>query len=386
MSIDERSMDRVAVRDGVLKTIGFRVERRDTTVFLTVEGRLERSVIQPLEQLIDELRQSDGSSLILDLERTEATDSTIVGLLLSQWDRKTHGCTFEIGAMSQSVRSALDMYSLTPTDAAAVRRKQTFAESTGDSVIHSMGRFGDFTQLAADTTVGAIRDAFRKGAIHWAEVSNQAIFIGSQALPIIALISLLIGLTMAFQSAYQLKAFGVDVFVANLTAIAMVREMGPLMTAILVAGRSGSSIAAEMATMKVSEEIDALTVMGIDPGRFLAIPRLIAIVLTVPLLTVCSMVVGIAGGFLVGVYYVGLSPIAYLVQTIDALVVKDLLTGITKSIVFAWGIGLIGLFYGFQVRGGAEEVGRATTASVVAAIFFIIVADCFFSILFYVLI
>jgi phospholipid/cholesterol/gamma-HCH transport system permease protein len=213
---------------------------------------------------------------------------------------------------------------------------------------------------------------------------EQSIDIGSRAIGIVGLITFLVGLTVAFQSAHQLRQFGAAIFVADLTAVSMVREMAPLMTAILVAGRSGSSIAAEMATMQVSEEVDALTVMGMDPISYLAVPRLLAIVLTVPLLTVLADVLGMLGGFLVGVGYLDIAWNAFLNQMLDAIGPWDLISGLLKSLVFAYGIGLIGLFYGFRVRGGASEVGRTTTASVVAAIFFIIVADCVFSVLFYV--
>ena len=177
-----------------------------------------------------------------------------------------------------------------------------------------------------------------------------------------------------------------EIYVADLTAVSVVREMGPLMTAILVAGRSGSSIAAEIATMQVSEEIDGLKVMGMDPIEFLAVPRLLALVVVMPLLTVLADVVGIFGGFLVGVYYLDLSAQSFLHQAIGALSPFDLVTGSIKAIAFAYGIGLIGLYYGIRVRGGASEVGRTTTASVVASIFYIIVADCFFSVVFYILI
>ena len=212
----------------------------------------------------------------------------------------------------------------------------------------------------------------------------QAGDIGANALRIVALITFLVGLTVAFQSAYQLRQFGAAIYVADLTAVGMVREMGPLMTAILVAGRSGSSIAAEIATMQVSEEIDALKVMGVDPIGFLAVPRLLALVAVMPLLVALADIVGIMGGFIVGVFYLDLTPVVFMRAVRNALVPFDVISGIIKSIAFAYGIGLIGLFYGLRVRGGASEVGRTTTASVVAGIFYIIIADCVFSVIFYI--
>jgi phospholipid/cholesterol/gamma-HCH transport system permease protein len=242
-----------------------------------------------------------------------------------------------------------------------------------------------FLQLAADTTFGLLGALFRPDRIRWRPLFLQCLDIGARALPIVALIVFLVGLTVAFQAAYQLQQFGAAIYVADLTAVSVVREMGPLMTAILVAGRSGSSIAAEIATMQVSEEIDALKVMGLDPIGFLAVPRLMALIIVMPLLTSLADLVGIFGGFLVGTMYLDLTASSFLNAARSALAPFDIVTGALKSIAFAWGIGLIGIFYGLRVRGGASEVGRTTTASVVASIFYIIVADCLFSVLFYIL-
>jgi len=256
-------------------------------------------------------------------------------------------------------------------------------ESLGQGTLESGRSLAAFLQLAADSCFAFLELLIKPQQMRWRALMEQCIYMGSQALPIIGLISLLLGLTLAFQSAHQLKQFGADVFVASLTAIAMVREMGPLMTAILIAGRSGSSIAAEIATMQVSEEIDALRVMGLDPIRFLALPRLLALSLMVPLLTLMSDAMGILGGFIVGVFYLDLSASVYFQKTVQALSPGDLLSGLFKSLIFALGIGLIAVFYGFQARGGAGEVGRTTTASVVASIFYLVVSGSLFSVLFY---
>jgi len=242
----------------------------------------------------------------------------------------------------------------------------------------------DFLQLAADATFAIAACIRSPRKMRWRALAEQSIDIGSRALAIVGLITFLVGLTVAFQSAHQLRQFGAAIFVADLTAVSMLREMGPLMTAILVAGRSGSSIAAEIATMKVSEEVDALSVMGLEPTRYLAVPRLLAILLMLPLLTVFADLLGMLGGFLVGVGYLDIAWNAFLNKMLEAVAPWDLISGLIKSVAFAYGIGLIGLFYGFRVRGGASEVGRTTTASVVASIFYIIVADCLFSVLFYI--
>lgn len=203
---------------------------------------------------------------------------------------------------------------------------------------------------------------------------------GVDALPIVGLISFLLGLIMAFMSSVQLKQFGANLYVASLVSLAMVRELGPIMTAIIVAGRSGSAFAAEIGTMRVSEEVDALYTMGFDPTRFLVVPKLIAAVTVVPILTLFSDFFAIAGGFLVGVTMLDLTFNAYVDYTLWALRLTDVLWGFLKSGVFATLIVWIGCFKGFQVRGSAAAVGQATTSSVVSSIFLIILADSIFAI------
>jgi phospholipid/cholesterol/gamma-HCH transport system permease protein len=171
--------------------------------------------------------------------------------------------------------------------------------------------------------------------------------------------------------------------VASLVAISVTRELAPLLTAIVVAGRFGSAIAAELGTMRVSQETDALIVMGIDPVSFLVVPRLVALMITLPCLTVFADVVGILGGQLVAVTVLEMGVGGYAALTFDALVLEDILTGLVKSVAFAAIIGLVGCHQGMNTRGGAEEVGRATTASVVRSIVLMICADLFVTAIFF---
>lgn len=204
---------------------------------------------------------------------------------------------------------------------------------------------------------------------------------GVDALPVVALISFLLGLIIAFMSSLQLKQFGANIYVASLVAMAMVSELGPIMTAIVVAGRTGSAYAAEIATMKISEEIDALFTMGFNPTLFLVIPRLLASLITIPLLTVFANFFGIAGGLLIGIAMLDLTAGAYITQTIDALTVFELMWGLMKSCVFAILISGVGCLKGFQAKGGASAVGHAATAAVVNSIFLIILFDSMFAVI-----
>jgi phospholipid/cholesterol/gamma-HCH transport system permease protein len=204
---------------------------------------------------------------------------------------------------------------------------------------------------------------------------------GVDALPIVGLISFLLGLIMAFMSSIQLRQFGANILVASLVGLATVRELGPIMTAIIVAGRSGSAFAAEIGTMKISEEVDALLTMGFDPTRFLAIPKIIATVIVVPLLTLFSNIFAITGGLIVGVSMLDLTANAYIAQTLKTLTLFDLLWGLLKSGVFAFLISWTGCLRGFRVSGGAASVGQATTSAVVTSIFLIILSDAIFAVI-----
>ena len=205
--------------------------------------------------------------------------------------------------------------------------------------------------------------------------------VGVDALPVVGLISFLLGLIMAFMSSVQLQQFGANIYVASLVSLSMVRELGPIMTAIIVAGRSGSAFAAEIGTMKISDEVDALFTMGFDPTRFLVVPKVVASVITVPILTLFSDVFAILGGLVVGVFMLDLTANAYMAQTLKTLTVFDVFWGFLKAAVFALLISGIGCLRGFQVRGGAAEVGQATTSAVVSSIFLIILADAVFAVI-----
>ncbi|MCP4666924.1 MAG: ABC transporter permease, partial [Deltaproteobacteria bacterium] len=186
---------------------------------------------------------------------------------------------------------------------------------------------------------------------------------------------------MAFMSAVQLQQFGANIYVASLVSLSMVRELGPIMTAIIVAGRSGSAFAAEIGTMKISEEVDALITMGFEPIRFLVVPKIIAAVIMVPLLTLFSDVFAIVGGLIVGVAMLDLTVHSYIDQTIKTLTLFDVFLGFFKSGVFAFLIAWIGCLRGFQVKGGAASVGQAATSAVVSGIFLIILTDSICSVI-----
>ncbi len=207
--------------------------------------------------------------------------------------------------------------------------------------------------------------------------------IGVQSWFIVALASLFLGMVLAFQSAYQMQRLGAEIYIASLVSLSMVREIGPVMTALIVAGRVGSSIAAELGTMKVTEQIDALMTLAVDPVRFLVVPRLLASLLVLPMLTLWANAVGIAGGFLIGTLKLGILPSLYWKMSTAPLAFKDLGSGLLKSCMFAVVICIVSCFEGFRTEGGAEGVGHSTTTAVVSSFILIIAADCCLTALFY---
>jgi phospholipid/cholesterol/gamma-HCH transport system permease protein len=245
----------------------------------------------------------------------------------------------------------------------------------GATVIEALAEVGSLARLAgaAGRRIGS--SLLRREPMRLALTLRHTREAGNRSLPLVGLILLLVGMILALQSAYQLRRFGALELVANLVAISVTRELAPLLTAIVVAGRVGSAIAAELGTMRVNEEVDALVVMGIDPVSFLVVPRLLGLMIAMPCITALSDVLGILGGFLVAVFAFDLAPLGYLRASLDALVLEDVWGGLLKALLFAMVLGLVGCERGFSVRGGPEQVGRATTSAVVVSIVLVIVVD-----------
>jgi phospholipid/cholesterol/gamma-HCH transport system permease protein len=242
---------------------------------------------------------------------------------------------------------------------------------------------GSLARLGAAACSSAFVDPFRGGRLRLQASIVQAARAGNGSLPLVGLICFLVGMIMALQAAQQLRQLGATDLVAGLVAISITRELAPLLVAIIVAGRFGSAVAAELGTMQVSQEIDALNVMGIDPISFLVVPRLLALIASLPCLIIFADVIGILGGQTVATGLLGIGGARYIALTLDALVLEDIYTGLVKGIAFAGIIGLVSCHQGLSTRGGAEQVGHSTTASVVRSIVLVIGADLFVTVIFY---
>ncbi|MDD3905276.1 MAG: ABC transporter permease [Candidatus Omnitrophica bacterium] len=227
--------------------------------------------------------------------------------------------------------------------------------------------------------VGPLKNKFVKAD----SIFSQMVFAGVGSLMITSFVAFFTGIVIAMQSAYQLARFGANIYVAPMVAVALARELAPVLTALVVTGRVGAAIAAELGTMKVTEQIEALETMALNPVRFLVVPRFLALLIMLPCLTVLADIIGIFGGFLVGVFNLHLDPYRYITFSFKYMQWKDVWTGLVKSVVFAITIAMVGCHTGLKTKGGAEGVGKATTMSVVTSFILIILFDCILTGLFY---
>ena len=239
-------------------------------------------------------------------------------------------------------------------------------------------------EFIGETSAALVYAARHPGTVRWKDVWRICERVGADALPIVALISFLLGMILAFQSAVPMKRFGAEIFVADLIGLSMLRELGPLMTAILLAGRSGAAFAAEIGTMRVNQEVDALTTMGLSPVRFLVTPRIIAAVLMTPLLTLFSGLVGMLGGALTMQSF-SIPIVTFLKEIDSAVTMTDFLAGFVKSFVFAVLVAGIGCLRGLQTKVGASAVGDSATRAVVSGIILLVVVDGLFAVAYYLL-
>src|SRR5713226_9733762 len=253
----------------------------------------------------------------------------------------------------------------------------------GGSVINALSYLGSLASLGGRATYYTVAGPFQGKPVRLHRAVSQAMDVGVRALPILSLITFFIGLILALQSAYELRKFGALNYVANAVAISMTRELGPLITAIVVIGRSGSAFAAEIGTMKVTEEIDALETMAINPIHFLVTPKFLAMIVMLPCLTIWANSMGILGGALFGVAQADFTWVRYVQASLDALFLRDITTGLIKSVMFGITITAVGCHEGLSTGAGAEQVGRSTTRAVVVSIFLVILVDLVFTALFF---
>ncbi|MFH1621665.1 MAG: ABC transporter permease [Candidatus Omnitrophota bacterium] len=255
---------------------------------------------------------------------------------------------------------------------------KSYLINLGKKTLNFFDFIGGITKLLIETVFWIFVPPIKKE-----RTLEQAIAIGINSLPIVTLVALFIGIIFALQTAYLMKKLSSEMYIANIVALSLTRELGPVITALIVAGRCGAAITAEIGTMTVTEQVDALKTLATNPVKYLVVPRFLSLVFMLPILTIYADLVGIFGGYLICVNRLSISPNMYIATTFQGLVNKDIFTGLIKTVFFGMIIALVACYEGLNVKGGAEGVGKSTTTSVVISFILIIVADCFFTALFY---
>jgi phospholipid/cholesterol/gamma-HCH transport system permease protein len=350
---------------------------------LKLSGRLSMDVLRKvLSDASKAMAASSASTLAVDLEGVEYLDSAgALAVYKIEAEAQTRGMdvTF-LGASPEASRVLALVKGGLRAGAPSARRSPNFVERIGEASVDLISDAVGVLAFLGELLRSLARSAVRPRSVRWEDAVFFMRRAGLDGLPIVGLLSFLLGMVIAFMTSLQLRQFGANAFIPTLVGVAMVKELGPVMTAVLVAGRSGSAFAAEIGTMKVNDEVDALTVMGFDPVRFLAVPRVLAALAVVPLLTLYADFFGMAGGMAVGVAGLDLTVHTWVQQTQKGLNLFDYASSFAKSVVFAFLIAGIGCQRGFEASGGAEEVGERTTSAVVTALFLIIVTDAAFAI------
>jgi len=362
------------------------VTRTPTAVTLAVRGRVDTASAQDLLNDLTAAVRDGADRVALDLSGVDYFDSGGGAVLLAlrqRLDRQRVG--LDITGSTPAIDGFLGL-----VDQEALLRPlpappppPDFITRLGVAGLAAAAAAREIVRFAGEAVLGLVDAVRHPRRMRWRETWIYMQRTGVDGVPIVVLISYLMGLITAFQAAIQLQQVGADIYVANLVGLSITRELGPLMTAIIAAGRSGAAFAAEIGTMKVSEEVDALTTMGLDRTRFLVTPKVVALLLMLPCLTLIADVVGVLGGLTVAVFGLDLPARVYMRQLHWALVLWDVTSGLIKSVAFAFLIAGIGCLRGFQAQGGAESVGQITTSAIVAGIFLIIVADAVFTLIFH---
>ncbi|MFC1539051.1 MlaE family ABC transporter permease [Candidatus Latescibacterota bacterium] len=345
---------------------------------LIISGKITASTIRDFEKIISNI----------DVENITVFDGTGITALDSSgayYLNKISGGHADFRGFSDQAQKLLDIS--VPVEQMELKEEESTPSMTlerfGGLILREFERITEIAILVIDIIYWSIIGLFDRKQYRKGSFVEQAFFIGASALPIVGTILFLIGVILTLQSFAQLRQFGVGIYVVNMLSIGLAREFAPLMTAIIISGRSGSAIASEIATMKFTEELDAIKTLGLNPIRFVIVPKFWAMIISMPLLTIMALFIGLLGGFLVTVTYMELTPSSFMNQLFLSLMFRDVVTGLIKSVSFAIIITIVGAYRGLNFTGGADGVGRATTSSVVTSIFLIIVMDSIWGLIFY---
>ncbi len=359
-----------------------RVENGKT---LIASGAWTAERLAELDRRLPGSLRPGGAALVLEAAAIASMDSAGAWLLLRTVKAlERGGARVEVVGLRPEFADLAKMVSAGAggTEAAARRPLPGRLERVGRATWGGLRSAAEALSFIGENASVAVRALARPGRIRWRELLAALQAGGFNALPITGLLSFLMGIVIAYQAAAQLRTFGADIFIVDLIGISVLREIAPLVTAIIVAGRSGSAYTAEIGTMRVTEELDALRTLGIPPTEMLVLPKTLALIVALPLLTVYADLMGVLGGMIMALTQLDLSAVEFVNRFRDAVAPRHYLIGLGKAPVFAVVIALVGCYQGFRVRGGADAVGRHATISVVQSIFLVIVFDAFFSVAF----
>ncbi len=337
-----------------------------------------------IEEAMVLLENFEYGRLDIDLDGLGYIDSIgVASLEFLKEKMENKGLAVDISGGNADIRKNWEIFSSHSQVVPEEAGRLSFFEKIGDGFERAAEFVYSFLVLTANVIFWSVSDIFKSKRQRRGEFYNQAVLIGVNAIWIVGGLAFIIGLVMALQSSAQLRNFGANIYIVDLTVIAMMSEMGPLITAIVVAGRSGSSIAAEIATMKVTSELDALKTMALQPVRFVVVPKMHGSLVTMPFLTIIANIMGILGGMFIAFASLDIAPQVFVSRMSETLYNRDIFIGIVKSLVFAVIIVLTGSFYGLRVKEGAEGVGKVTTTAVVMSITLVMVADSIMGLIFY---
>jgi phospholipid/cholesterol/gamma-HCH transport system permease protein len=338
-----------------------------------------------LERKVHRSPTPDGDAVTVDGSGVGSLDTAGVYLLRTLRARlEAHGKQVTMRGLRREFIDLLALVDdrLGPTTTVPVPERKVFLERIGRATYERTWDFLGLLAFVGQTAIAGARQLGNPRRIRGRETAKIIEHNGLNALPIVGLLTFLLGIVVAYQGGVQLRTYGANIFVVELVGLIMLRELAPLIAAIIVAGRTGSAYAAEIGTMRVTEEVDAMKTIGISPYDQLVLPKVIGLMLAMPLLTVFADALGILGGMVMASNVLDVSFTDFLQRMPEAVSVSDFVVGIVKAPVFALIIAMVGCYQGFQVSGGADSVGRQTTIAVVQSIFLVIIADAAFSILF----
>jgi len=351
---------------------------------LALTGELCFADATPIWRTVGAATARAAGALEVDLAGATRIDGAIMALIVGvRASLQARGVRCELVGASEQVRSLVHLYGGDePSRPAVGHRRERGIARLGAAVEQVLQQAGRVAAFWGDLVISIGTIGRRPATASWRGVPALVARAGTDGIPIVLVLNFLVGFVMAFQTARQLKLFGANVYAADIVGLSVTRELAPLMTAIIICGRSGAAFAAEIGTMRVSEEIDALRTMGFAPIPYRVVPRILALALVAPVLTLLGDVVGVAGGVTVGATSLDITPAGFLAELRTALVTSDVWTGLVKSVAFGIAIAFIGCQQGLATRGAASGVGRGTTVTVVYCLFTIVIIDTLFTVVF----